>query len=664
MDSSRKRVLKWGLIALYAVVPLVVLYRTNQPSEIKDLLFVGVVSLLALGWLQLAMQDEQGVRLCPSKLNLVLALNVVVWLVTLGMSPFPDDGLVPISVRFSGVGLLLLAPVYLLHRRDLGLVLGVLLAAVGVMSAYALLQFMRLDPFLKTEGLVGHFRVSSTTDHPNVLVSVLAASMPLNIVAFRWFTGARARLLLGLGLLLSLGAAVGTMSRGGWAAVVVSCVATLLGLWIVGVKKQEKRQAAARVPPKIAVPLFLLVLVAGGLGLSRVSLDPGERERILSLGGPTVEKRLHIYRASLNMTADSPIVGKGLGTFSLFLPGYRSPSLARFFPRNEYRVEHAVSEPLEVLAESGALGLLAWLLLAGALVLRPLRAARRAKDPSIQALLVGAAAGTLGLVVHGLVEVNLRYQPPLFLFFALPALALAAEQHAGGGAGDGDRGARAAARVAGGLGRLAISVGVGTVFGLVFAVTLSNFVASWHVATGRSALAQGRPSEAESAFRAAISAWEGNLPGRYRRAYVLWQLGHLAAAEAEYREVIRRSPYYFDVNHNLARVLYAQNKVSEAARWVDVAVRINPHHVPSHELAARIAILSGRLGEAEKLARHTVRVSGHDDRAHLTLARVRIAQGRDTAAQELLEEILRRRKRGDAIEKETQRLLTELKQNR
>ena len=655
MDAGLHRVLKGGLIALHALVPLAVLYRTYQPSEIKDVLLVGMVSLLALGWLQLVMQEQQGPRLRPSPLELILALNVVVWVLTLALSPFPNEGLVPLAVRVSGVGLLLLAPVYLQRRRDLGLVLGVLLATVAVMALYALLQFMRLDPFLRTEGLVGHFRVSSTTDHPNVLVSVLAAGVPLNIVAFRWFTGPRARLLLWIGLVLSLGAAVGTMSRGGWAAVVVSSLVALLGL-----RTAKKADRSGAVPFKLAVLAVLVLLVAGGLGLSRVSLDPGERERILSVGGPTVEKRLLVYRASLAMAADSPLVGKGLGTFALYLPGYRGAALARFFPRNEYRVEHAVSEPLEVLAESGTLGLLAWLLLAVAVVLRPLRAARQAVDPRVQALLVGAAAGTLGLVVHGLVEVNLRYQPPLFLFFALPGLALAAERHDRAGA-QGGAGARAGEGAGvGGLARLGVSVGVGMAFGLVFAVTLSHFVASWHVATGRAALTRGRLSQAEGAFRAATSTWEGDLPGRYRRAYVLWQLGHLQAAEAEYREVIRRSPYYFDVNHNLARVLFAQNKVTEAARWVDVAVRINPHHVPSHELAVRIALLSGRLGEAERLAQHIARVSGHDDRAHLTLVRVRIAQGREAAARRLLRQILRRSPRGGPIHKEATRQLARL----
>ena len=59
MDSALlHRVLKGGLIALFALVPLVVLHRTDNPTEVKDLVFVGMVSLLALGWLQLSMDED------------------------------------------------------------------------------------------------------------------------------------------------------------------------------------------------------------------------------------------------------------------------------------------------------------------------------------------------------------------------------------------------------------------------------------------------------------------------------------------------------------------------------------------------------------------------------------------------------------------------------
>jgi len=646
MDSGLHRVLRGGLIALFPLVPLVVLYRTYHPTEVKDLVFVGVVALLALGWLGLSMEQESH-TIERSRLNLVLALNLVVWSLSILLSPHPGQGLGTLSVRIAGVGLLLLTPFFLRRRQDLALTLVLLLVAVAAMATYGLLQFLRFDPFLKTEGLVGHFRVSSTTDHPNIFISVLVAAVPLNIAALRYLRPTlRNRLLLGLALLLNLAAAGATMSRAGWAALAAAVLVTAVGMRLVGRGTRGGAEPSSsgqegRGTLKVVLPLILLAVVGLGLGLSRITLDPGERQRLLDLRGPTIQKRMLIYRAALKMAADSPLVGQGLGTFSLFLPGYRDAELARYFPRNEYHVEHGVSEPMEVLAESGGLGLLAWLLLAGVLVLRPFAAARRAADAGSRALLVAVGAGTLGLVLHGSVEVSLRFQPPLFLLFALPALGLAVERVSMQQQRSGQTG-RTVLTLESWPGRLAISVGVGIAFGLVFAMTLSNFVASWNVASGRRALAAGRTAQAERAFRRAVKAWAGNLPARYRRGFALWRLGHLPQAEAEYREVIRRSPYYFDVNHNLARVLYEQGKLGQARRWVDVAVRINPYHVPSHELAVRIALRRKDLDRAERLARHIVAVGGGDDRAQVTLARVLVARARFGEARELLRRLLRR----------------------
>jgi len=650
MEAGLHRVLRGGLIALFPAVPLVVLYRTYHPTEVKDLLFVGLVSLLALGWLRLSMEQESQL-VERSALTLALGLNLLVWAATLLLSPYPDQGLGTLSVRLAGVGLLLLTPFYLRTERDVSLAVGLLIAAVAAMSVYGLLQLFRLDPFLKTAGLVGHFRVSSTTDHPNIFISVLIAVVPLTIAAFRFFSPApRTRALLAVALLLELAAAGATLSRAGWVAMALTLVVTLVGLWLLRGRgaPADGHGREGRSPVLLVVVPLVLVLAGVGLGLSRTALDPGERERLLDLRGPTTAKRLMIYRAGLRMAADSPVVGKGLGTFALFLPKYRSGELARYFPRNEYHVEHAVSEPLEVLVESGGLGLLAWLLLVGLLVHRSFSSARRAEHAGRRAMLFALGAGTLGLVLHGLVEVSLRFQPPLFLLFALPALALALERLEAGGAAT-----RGTTEIRGWPTRLAISVGVGIAFGLVFAMTLSNFVASWRVASGRRALVAGDVARAELAFRGAERAWAGNLPARYRRALSLWRLGHLREAEAEYREVIRRSPYYFDVNHNLARVLYEQGKSEEAARWISVALRINPYHVPSHALAVRIALTQRRLRDAERLARHIVRVAGHDSRAWLALARVRLVQGRGHEARRLL----RRALKLDPANKQALRLL-------
>ncbi len=645
MELNLRRAINWALLSLLVLVPLALSFWFVHPQQIKDVFLVGIVSLAAMGWLWLSLGEEQTELKLTPFLG-VLGFNLLVWVVTLAASPYPNEGLPVLANRLGGLGFLLLAAAFLDSKRSLKLAVGFLLFACSIMSLYGILQFFSLDPFFITKEMVGHFRVSSTSTHPNIFITFLVACLPLNLCSF-WLMGRSTliRALLALALLLNLGAAVATLSRAGWIAMGLTLIFAMGGLWFLsrpgqeskGEEDAEEAKGAKGMLLKAGIPLLLAVAAIAALLVTRADLDPGERDRLLSLRGPTVQKRLMIWGGALKMAQEDPILGKGLGTFSLFLPEVRSVELAKYFPRNEYHVEHGVSEPLEVLAESGTLGLAAWLLLVGCFFFIPLGQARRATDPGLRALMVACSAGVLGLVAHGAVEVCLRFQPPLFMFWALPGLAFAAARAAD------LQPPRYRPLVLSGLGgRLSLSAAIGMVFGLIFAVTVSDFAANYHVKRGRKALLKKDTVAAERSFARAEGSWSGNLKARYLRGYSLWQLGRLEQAEKEYREVIRRSPYYFDVNHNLARVLFEQDKLKQASRWADTAAKLNPYHIPSHELVVRIALRQKKMPRAKKITAHMMKVGDHHPLAHLTRARVQLAQGKKRQARQTLDAALKR----------------------
>jgi len=109
--------------------------------------------------------------------------------------------------------------------------------------------------------------------------------------------------------------------------------------------------------------------------------------------------RLIPWDVALSATKDSPLVGQGLGSFynQFFL--YQDPETRLYHSERSYN--HAHSEPLEILSESGVIGGLVWLVglfWVGRAVTRVLR---RGEDRFEQCLALGLGGGILAFWIHG-----------------------------------------------------------------------------------------------------------------------------------------------------------------------------------------------------------------------------------------------------------------------
>lgn len=164
--------------------------------------------------------------------------------------------------------------------------------------------------------------------------------------------------------------------------------------------------------------LALLVAGATGVALVVVPFLGGAVNRRFDTQGLADEGRLATYRSTLQMIADHPWFGTGLGTFAWSFPSYRStkPSLIGVW-------DIAHSTPLELAADLGiplaaAIGL-GWILI---LVLL-FRAARRRRRDGIVPL-AALSVALIGLL-HSMVDFSLQ----------IPGYAIVAFAVVGGGLG-------------------------------------------------------------------------------------------------------------------------------------------------------------------------------------------------------------------------------------
>ena len=146
----------------------------------------------------------------------------------------------------------------------------------------------------------------------------------------------------------------------------------------------------------LVVGLFLAVAV---LTLA----DRGFRTRAVSTvkikEGSTVE-RFEIWRATLDLIHDHPLLGVGIGNFSNVFDQYRERTGAGAH-------SHAHNTLLQVTAESGLFGLSAYLYLWFVFFKGMIRNAIAATDPFIRSVTIGTIGALVSFHVAGLFEYNL-----------------------------------------------------------------------------------------------------------------------------------------------------------------------------------------------------------------------------------------------------------------
>lgn len=153
-----------------------------------------------------------------------------------------------------------------------------------------------------------------------------------------------------------------------------------------------------------------VIVACVATGLLWQELDtPREREALYT---GTFGTRVLFGATALRMSLHRPLTGFGTGTFVRHAPYYEAKTDFLHGQRGDV-VYTAHSEPLEILAESGLIGLLLWLGLhasAGLLLCRSSSAADSSEPcPTDRILTVAVAGGLIGMLAESCGSMSLRY---------------------------------------------------------------------------------------------------------------------------------------------------------------------------------------------------------------------------------------------------------------
>ncbi|MBI2847445.1 MAG: tetratricopeptide repeat protein [Chloroflexi bacterium] len=283
--------------------------------------------------------------------------------------------------------------------------LGLVVVGVGI--------WMRLGAF--EDGT--QIDLKSIFRNRNVLAAYLSLSLPLTVGLYLNADSFREKMAYcAVGTLLATGFVL-THSSAGW----VTMAPALLLLFIL-LRHLSAKRLVLRLLVLVALTTALVVpLERGGFKYAANTFYGNIVEATEAVSGKpvtgTVSSRIDYYRAALDIMADEPITGTGLGTWETVFPRYQGQPV--------YYSIYAHGFFLQTGSEMGAVGLFLVLALFGALgwvCWRSLRVTRRLESYVVVA---GLTAGFLAVTLHNFLDIAWYFPSVSILFWAEAGLVVA-----------------------------------------------------------------------------------------------------------------------------------------------------------------------------------------------------------------------------------------------
>ena len=424
-----------------------------------------------------------------------------------------------------------------------------------------------------------HFANYLVLAFPIAVVGVLS---PRSVVGRRWSEpfavfAAMAAVVCIVGVLISL-------SRGAWVGALVGSAALLFASL-----RRDQRAAPddgqglmVRRAAIAGCLLFLLALMVAGAPTGKISA----RLSATANHDESVLDRLAVWRDSLGIIRDFPLLGVGLGGWPEIFSRYDSEP---WDPVYFWREAH--NDYLQLLEEAGIIGFLlaGWILLSQA---RALSRARRLVAPRRLPLVAAAIAAAASFAAHELLDFN--FQVPANALLLVVILGLAHRQAADGGVQwwqGAPTGSQRVWRAAGAGALAALAVG------LIWCASRHDRLAyPYNLDAADDAAESMRPDQAAARFTAMVQDYPAHASAH------LW----------------------------LAHALLDEKQPDAAGRQLLIAVRLDPANPDAHDALAQVLFQSGdRAGSLEQVTQSVARSPRPSTHAYMSPA----ALGTLTAAE-------------------------------
>jgi len=381
--SLYRKVVEVTLLALVLLIPLVFTTRTVDTPYLKTTVFNLGIIVMAVFWLLERVETNRWDLVRSPLYRTILAILGVGLLSTLVHS-YKYATASEMLTQLSYVAFFLIVLNTIREGNQFKRLVTVTLIGAIVPCIYGIIQLLHLDwlPWLPEPSWM---RLLGTFTNPTFFAAYLAILLPLGIALLiaprKDRSSAKGSLALAFLVLLMAICLIYTYARAAWLGFlfVLLVQAILAAFWLRGREKLRMLIPAVA----LALPLAAALILPGTWSLP-------ERLKSSFIADPSNVERALIWEEGLNSFKSHPILGTGPGTFLLHLPEHQSHEI---FRRGAMIAAHAHNEFLEVGAETGVLGLLAFLWLLVTYYWFGFKGLKEIKDTRWRLMVAGLLAG-------------------------------------------------------------------------------------------------------------------------------------------------------------------------------------------------------------------------------------------------------------------------------
>ena len=380
-----------GPIAVLILSPIM----RGAVDPISICLFAAVLITSLFLFLFKAIQDE-GQAIKFSGLEPPLLCLFLLGILSCFSSAYPEQ-----TERELGFFLLCIALFFLVQKffsdRNRVIIFSFAVVASGiVLSLFGLFKYtIAMGTPVWEEGL------SSTYVNRNHFAGFLELCLPLALGLILYVTDKGKKAILSYGIALMVIALILSLSRGGW-------IGSVLSLFFMAFLAKKRGLLSKRmwVLSTVVFILFCTFLV----GLNSISARLSTFGQFLK-DPINFETRLRVWRGTLQIIQNHPLLGTGLGTFAYSFPPFRAPGIIK-------RYTYAHNDFLQFTSELGLLFLPLFLWLIFSASRAGINIFLNTKSTLKRGVSLGCTIGVLAIMVHSFFDFNLQIPANAFLFFS------------------------------------------------------------------------------------------------------------------------------------------------------------------------------------------------------------------------------------------------------